>query len=312
LNLLDTKTKLPLILLHREIPNLPDIPRYDLMLSPQFYVHKREELPIKYAFQAKKLAPSILDELTGEGAFVYETFQDGDQWVFVAFDVQQLSDFLETKGGTLDRVHRLYFAEQAREGFVPPVALNDRDALAVVNDTVTVVPRQLLGEEQPFASFNETLRPSKAFEIKRTRNSLLDVRIAVTLAGLLTALGIAYIAEGFRYQKALGDAEAKLESLLEANPSLRGAYAREAIHKKYMQIDTRQRAIRDRIKDIAHLTGKEVKIDALSVDTKGYRMSLSVPEKEKTLSSLRALAKDGGLEHLKINAGKLETWGSFQ
>jgi len=41
-------------------------------------------------------------------------------------------------------------------------------------------------------------------------------------------------------------------------------------------------------------------------------MSLSVPTKPKTVASLKALAADGGLEHLKIGSGKLETWGTFQ
>lgn len=312
MSLLDTRTKVPLILLYRDIPSLPDVPRYDIMLSPQFYVSKREELPVKYPFQAKKLAPSILDDLTGEGTFTYEAFKDGESWVFVAYDPSKLAEFLERRGGSIDRVRRIYFAEQARESFVSPVELNDREALALVNNTVTVVPKQLMGETKHFSTFSEDLRPGKHFDLKRAHNSFLDARLAVVLASLLALLGLVYFVEGYRYQNALNKAESQLETLLEANPSLRGAYARESIHKKYMAIDTLQRKIRDRIKDIGHLTGKEARIDALSVDTKGYRMSLSVPTKPKTVASLKALAADGGLEHLKIGSGKLETWGTFQ
>ncbi len=305
-------TKAPLILLYRDIPSLPDAPRYDLMLSPQFYVMKREALPVKYPFQAKKLAPSILDDLTGEGTFTYEAFQEGDNWVFLAYDLPRLADFLERRGGSIDRVRRIYFAEQAKEKFLPPVELNEREVLALVNDTVTVVPRQLISETDGFSVFDESFRPEKHFNFKRSYNSVLDTRMTVVLASLLGLLGVAYVAEGYRYRKALSDADARLETLLEANPSLRGAYAREAIHKKYQAINAEQRAIRDRLKDISHLTGKEVQIDALSVDTKGYRMSLSLPDKPKTVASLKALAADGGLEHLKIGSGKLETWGTFQ
>ncbi len=304
-------TKAPLILLYRDIPSLPDAPRYDLMLSPQFYVMKREALPVKYPFQAKKLAPSILDDLTGEGTFTYEAFPEGDTWVFLAYDLPRLADFLERRGGSIDRVRRIYFAEQAKEKFLPPVELNEREVLALVNDTVTVVPRQLISETDGFSVFDETFRPEKHFSFKRSYNSVLDTRMTVVLAVLLGLLGVAYVAEGYRYQKALADADARLETLLEANPSLRGAYAREAIHKKYRAINAQQRAIRDRLKDISHLTGKEVQIDALAVDTKGYRMRLSLPDNPKTVASLKALAADGGLEHLKIGSGKLETWGTF-
>ena len=305
-------TKAPLVLLYRDIVSLPDVPRYDIMLAPPFYVIKREELPVKYAFQAKKLAPSILDDITGEGDFTYEAFKEKDAWVFVAYDLPKLADFLERRGGSMDRVRRLYFAEQSKERFLSPVELNDREALTLVNDTVTVVPKQLMSTTENFSPFDETFRPDKHFDLKRTYNSFLDTRLAGVLASILVLLGLTYVAEGYRYQKALGDAEDKLETLLEANPSLRGTYARESIHKKYKTIDVLQRKIRDRIKDISHLTGKTVQVDALAVDTKGYRMSLSLPNNPKTVASLKALAADGRLEHLKVGSGKLETWGTFQ
>jgi hypothetical protein len=291
---------------------MPDVPRYDIMLTPQFYVSKREALPIKYPFQAKKLAPSILDELTGTGSFTYEAFKDGESWVFIAYDQQNLADFLERRGGSIDRVRHVYFAEQAKDKCVPPVDLNEREALTQVNDTVTIVPKNLIENTEHLTVFDESFRPDKHFDLKRTHNSLVDTRLAITLASLFGMLGLAYIAEGYRYQKALGDAETKLETLLEANPSLRGAYARESIHKKYSALDAKQRKIRDRIKDIAHLTGKDTRINALYVDTKGYRITLSVPNDPKTVKSLKELAASGKLEHLKIGTGKLETWGSFQ
>jgi hypothetical protein len=293
---------------------MPDIPRYDIMLSPQFYVSKREILPIKYPFQAKKLAPSILDELTGKGNFTYEAFKDEESWVFVAYNQQNLSDFLMRKGGSIDQVGHLFFAEQVRNQFAPPVDLNQREVLMNVNDTVTIVPKHLLENTEHLAAFGESFRPDKRFDLKRMHhnNSIVDARLAIALASLLGMLGLAYIAEGYRYQKALGDADAKLEALLNANPSLRGAYARKSIYKKYSALNTKQRKIRDRIKDVAHLTGKDVRINALSVDTKGYRVTLNVPNKAKAVKSLKRKAASGKLKHLKIGAGKLEAWGSFQ
>jgi len=310
LNFLDTKA--PLVLLYRDIGNLPDASRYDVMLTPQFYVLKRESLPVKYPFQAKKLAPSILDDLTGEGSFTHEVFQEGDQWVFVAYDLEALSRFLESRGSSIDRVHRIYFAEQAKEQFATPVALNDREALTLVNDTVTVVPRQLLGDAAKLTQFDETFRPQKSFDLKRNFSSFLDTRLAIALASVLVLLGLAYFADGYRYHKAVLDAENQLDSLLAANPSLRGAYARKAIHTKYMTIDKAQRQIRDRIKDVSRLVGKDAKIKALSLDTKGYRATLEIAPKSQTAASLKTLAESSGLKHVKAGSGTLETWGTFQ
>ncbi len=310
MSFLDTKS--PLILLHRDLEMLPDIPRYDLMLSPQFYVLKREELPIKYAFQAKKLAPSILDELACDSTLTYEVFRDGDFWVFVGYDQQKLAEFLDTKGGSIDKVGQIYFAEQAKENFENPIELNEKEVLAVVNDTVTVVPKQLLGEGEELVGFDDSFRPDKSFRVQRNYSSVITTSQAATLAVLLAILAIAYFAEGYRYHRALIAADDKLENLLDDNPSLRGAYARESIHKKYLALDKEQRAIRERLKAVSRMTGKKIKIDSLMINKNGYKVTLDIPEDPKVVKSLRTIAKDANFGKLNIKGSKLESEGSFQ
>jgi len=310
LTLLDTKA--PLLLLYRDLEALPDLPRYDLMLTPQFYVMKRETLPVKYAFQAKKLAPSILDELTGEGIFSYEVFPEEDGWAFVAYDLQTLSDFLYIKGGSIDRVGHIYFAEQIREHLTSPLSLNDREALALVNDTATVVPKRLLGDTETLGIFDEAFRPEKAFALKRNHGSYLGTRQTILLAVLLGILGVGYFAEGYRYRRAISAEEAKLDTLLAANPSLSSSYTRESTYKKYSTTNTQQRRIRDRIKAVSRLTSKESKLDSLTVDAKGYQAALTVPNKPKTLQSLKAILRSNHLNNAKFSGNKLEISERFQ
>jgi len=310
LNFLDTKA--PLVLLYRDIEKLPDVSRYDLMLTPQFYILKREDLPVKYAHQAKKLAPSILDGMMGEGSSTYEVFREGDQWAFIAYDLQELSSFLEAKGSSIDRVRRIYFAEQAKKEFATPVALNDREALTLVNHTATIVPRHLMDEKDALASFDETFRPEKSFDIKHNFSSFLDAKLAAALAAVLVLLGLTYFADGYRYRKAVSDAEGNLDTLLAANPSLQGAYARKSIHSKYKTMDTKQRQIRDQIKGVSRLIGKEVKIKNLSFDTKGYRVVLNIPTKATKAASLKTVAESYGLKHVKIASGILDAQGAFK
>jgi len=300
--------KAPLLLLHRALKHVPDLPRYDLMLSPQFYVLKREELPVKYAFQAKKLAPSILEDLVGEGPVTYEVFRDEEGlWNFVAFDPDAVGHFLAARGGSLDRVGRFYFAEQAREHFEPPVVLSASEVLGVVNGTVTV-PAKLLSDTRTTASFDEAFRPEQGFAFKHARKKgTLDSRVSMAAAVILLVLGLAYAAEGFRYQRALDQAKVSLENALGSDPALRGSYAR--IYKKYRSVDTSQRAVRERLKALGRLTSKVTRLDHLTITPEKYRAVLSVPSDPKTVRSLQELAKNGHLDGVKIAAGKLETAG---
>ncbi len=310
MTLLDTKA--PLLLLYREIEELPDLPRYDLVLSPQFYVMKHEELPVKYPFQAKKLAPSVLEDLTGEGAFTYEVLPDRGGWTFFAYDRDKLSEFLYIKGGSIDRVGRIYFAEQLRDQLDTPLELNDHEVLARINDTATIVPRRLIGQAAPLERFDERLRPAKSFPNKRVHSSYLSPRQTLLLAGVLSLLGIGYFAEGYRYTHALNVQEQQLAKQLDAHPSLRSSYARTATHKKYAALNTRQRRIRDRIKAVSRLTSKETRLDTLAVDTRGYRAALSVPDKSKTLKAIKSILHAAGINNAKFTNGKLEISEAFQ
>jgi len=303
--------KAPLLLLHRSLKHVPDLPRYDLMLSPQFYVLKREELPVKYAFQAKKLAPSILEDLVGDGPVTYEVFRDEEGlWNFVAFDPDAVGHFLASRGGSLDRVGRFYFAEQARDHFEPPVVLSTSEVLGVVNGTVTVIPAKLLSDSRTTVSFDEAFRPEQGFAFKRSRKKgALDGRVSMAAAAVLLVLGLAYAAEGFRYQRALQQAKVSLENAMGSDPTLRGSYARDAIHKKYRAVDTTQRAVRERLKALGRLTSKVTKLDRLTITPEKYQAVMSVPDDPKIVRSLEELAKNGHLEGVKIASGKLETAG---
>jgi hypothetical protein len=282
------------------------------MLSPQFYVIKSEEVPVKYLFQAKKLAPSVLDDLSNGEKMTYEVFRDDDKWVFIAYDLHALAGFLESKGGSIDKVGHIYFAEQSRAKFTPPVVLDKKEMLSVVNDTVTVVPKHLFAQTDHFAEFDDSFRPEKSFRIQRSYSSYIDTRQAIVLAGLLGILGVAYFAEGYRYRQAVDRADAKLANLLSGTPSLQGAYARDSIYKKYISINKEQRAIRDRIKSIGRMTSKKTRIQSMSVDASGYKISLDIPNDAKIVKSLRAIAKKEGFGKLSIQGSKLTAEGKFQ
>ena len=298
---------------------LPDHARYDLMLSPQFYVHKREELAVKYAFQAKRLAPSILDDLTGPHPMRYEAFKDEEgAWHFVAYDAKALEAFLESRGGSLGRVGKLYFAEQVRRRFDPPVLLGNNDVLGVVDDIATVIPRKLLADPDRLQTFDDSFRPDEGFGVKRSRRhhsamggSTLDGRFATTLAVVMLLIGLAYAAEGYRYQRAIHTAEDSLERLFEEHPKMRGSYARSSIHKKYLQTDTHQRAIRSRLQAVGRLTRNGAVLDLFSIDANGYKATLRVNGSNDALAALKKLAQSNHLEKIKLSGHTFETSGAL-
>jgi len=58
-----------LLFIFRDMNTIRDDVKYDLILTPQHYIIKKSELELKYSFQAKNIAPSMLDELSTECRF---------------------------------------------------------------------------------------------------------------------------------------------------------------------------------------------------------------------------------------------------
>jgi hypothetical protein len=52
-----------LLLVHSAMERVTLVESVNVMLTPQFYTLKKEALPVKYAYQAKKIAPSLFEGL---------------------------------------------------------------------------------------------------------------------------------------------------------------------------------------------------------------------------------------------------------
>jgi len=51
------------ILLYKGMPRQVLNETVNILITPQHYIIKRKELPVKYTYQAKKVAPSVFDGL---------------------------------------------------------------------------------------------------------------------------------------------------------------------------------------------------------------------------------------------------------
>ncbi|NKQ40582.1 MAG: hypothetical protein HF962_03330 [Sulfurovum sp.] len=279
-----------LLLVHKDMPQVVRIKRYDLMLTPQFYIFKKESLPVSYQYQATKLAPSILDELTGTGNYSYATIKEGDGWALIAYDMGKIESFLEEKGLDSSFINKIYFAQQSKEHFKHPVSMDDKNAIVTVDDTVVMLPKSIVGVED-FGILTNEFRPDKGITPSQSKSSFVDQKQAIIISSLLVLLAIGYFFEGIRYQKSISLADEKIEAVKSRHPQLQGKsdIVLNNLYESKFAIDSMQRKIRDRLKSISKLTSKESKIDSLKIDQKGYEVLISVDK--KSLVDLKKIAK---------------------
>jgi len=265
--------------------------RINIMVTPQFYTLKKEVLPVKYAYQAKRIAPSLFEGLLEEDAsYEYMVFKEEDIWTFIAYDIEKITDFLISKGIDKTMVSKLFFAEQSKEMITSPLPLGEKEALVLLDGSVVVIPQSALSkEEEPFLSFGKQFTPKKGISLQGEIGSVLNKKQAYVFAALFLLFAGLFIAEGSRYSDGkLGESE--LQTLYASYPSLQSSYTREGVVKKYRDLDDKERKKRDSIKNLSSVIFKGVTLTSLHIDDKNFK-AMYVCVSAQVSKKLQELAK---------------------
>lgn len=280
-----------LLLVHRSMEDVSLSESVNVMLTPQFYTFKKEALPVKYLYQAKRIAPSLFDGLLEEGSsYEYFVFQEEESWAFIAYDVDMISSFLRSKGIKLEQVSKLFFAQQSPSSFIDPVFLGTKEALVTLDDTVVVVPQAALREEIKSFLFNDRFAPKTGVTLQGAHGSLLSMKQAIAVAAVFTLFAGMFFVEGWRYGNDSKAADVEMQRLLEAYPALQSKIQRENIATKYRTIDIAERKKREVVKSLAGMIFKGVTFTSFSLNEKAFKAQFSCSD-AKVAKRLNELAK---------------------
>jgi len=294
-----------LILVYRNMPQQQLSESVNIMLTPQFYSLKKEVLPLKYAFQAKKIAPSLFDGyLTDLEAYTYFVYKEGEKWVFIAYYEEEISKFLVSKGIQPEQVDKIFFAEQASEHITHPVALGEKNALLVLDGTVVTIPQNALNESAQSDTVLEAFTPKSGVTFQSSFHSYLTQKQALWISGIFLIFAVMYFVEGWRYAKSAALLQTEISALLEEYPSLQSEYTRKNIAKKYRTIDKNEHRKRDVVKSLAGLIFKGVKVDAFKMDEVQFSVRFKCAD-PKVAKRLKELAKREGFSGVKSLTGNI-------
>ncbi len=281
----------PLILLDDSLQAVDTTQTINIMLPPQLYTLKRQDLQVKYLYQAKKLAPSVLDNLLEEDKnYDYYVYKEEDDWIFIAYDPEEIVLFLKSKNIAVEQISKLYFAQQVIEKFSTPVLLNRDEVLSRVQETVVVIPRELLPLETEFQLFDSSFAPASGISFGANIDSMIGKKDTWILGVIFFLFAVMFMAEGVRYKGVVTMMHDEVSLLLEDYPALQSQYARENIAAKYRKIDKEERHKREVLKDISRLVLPGVELNSLLMDSKHISVTFKSPDK-KTVTRIQSIAK---------------------
>jgi len=277
----------------------------NIMLPPQFYTLKKEILPIKYAFQAKKIAPSLFDGLLEQSTtYDYMVYKEEDKWVFIAYDIEEIARFLQSKGIPSEKVSKLFFAQQALRSFETPVPLGEKDALVAMQDVVVNIPKMALQEGVSVHKVDESFTPKSGLTLNTSFHSFLSTKQAIALTALFSIFALVFFLEGWKAGDSSSKIKAEINKLLEENPSLQSQYTRKSIAAKYKGIDSNERRKRDVVKTLAGMLFKGVKVDTFKMDEKTFMIRYHCSD-AKVTKHLREIATKLGFSSVKTLTGNI-------
>ena len=258
------------ILIHKNMEPIKLENSVEIILTPQFYTFLREELDIKFAYQAKQIAGSLFDDYIDTSLEnQYHVYKCGDLWCFFAYNIKEIDLFLESVGIEKHRVSKIYFAQEFANELSRPLSLSGDYALQSVDGIVTMIPKRFLGDELEYLTLNtDKLKLKNGVTMGASLNSFVSLKETIILGSLLTLLGTSFIVEGNRIKSSIANEDAKLTTLIDENPKYGSSLLRDSILNKYKPIDTTERAKRQTMKDISRLLSSKSQLKELNINEK--------------------------------------------
>lgn len=235
-----------------------------VILTPQLYNYKHESLKLRFAFQAKKIAPSLfVGLLDDEHEHDYSVHRADSGWHFFAYDPKAIRSMLQEKGIPINRVKKILFAQQLADKFSDGIEVGSGWQLKTIGDQVTFMP--IDETDPPKGDLGTLLKrlPSGSIRLVDTKSTLLPRKGALLVAALFIIGALLYLIEALSYSRSLKEVSAPTVD----DPKLKSAYVRKNILQKLQKLEESERPKRETIMKLSNLTIKGVELLSLELNS---------------------------------------------
>jgi len=249
----------------------------EIILTPEFYTLIREELDIKFAYQAKQIAESLFDDYLDAKEYQYHVTKDNGYWYFYAYNIEEIEEFIESIGLEKHRVSKIYFAQELKDELAEPIILSHTTVLQNVEGVVTLIPMRLVDPNVQLKRVNlERVKLTSGVGMGASHTSIVSLKETILLSSLFLILGTIFIFEGNRIKSSIANENNKLMQLLDDNPSYGSSMIRENILEKYKPIDKIEREKRQTIQDISKLLSANSELTMLNIEKTTLKADIKI------------------------------------
>jgi len=203
--------------------------KINIILTPSYYWIKHAYLDVKFTSIALKYAPSIFEGMLPEGDYAYYAVKTKKEYVFFAYDPDEIISSLQAKGIQDSQIAGVYFAQNELLDITNPIQCNNEDAIVVHKGTVLQVRKYLVDASRLKRSLEGVLDLSK-HKITLHKSSIThSLKELTPLLSVLGALVVLYLGQLFYTYSQYHE--------LEAQPSVFSTYGLPATYLQNSSIE---------------------------------------------------------------------------
>ena len=260
--------KLPTLFLdpHTEYEILDS--KVNIILSPTLYWVKKVSLPVKYVRDAKKLLPSIFEDILPEGKYNYFAYRcEDDQFIIFAYSDKLIIDTLSQKGITLSNVANIYFAQSEIKEIDTALSINENESIYIKDDILVLVPCSWI--EQSIDLDLADIKLSKHSIALEKFGHIVETKSLYKIGAILMLMILLVTTEYFITAHKTKTILTDKDELFQLYNLKSTTFQNKAILKKYKSIHLTQTKIRDIFSKILSLRLKnDEKISFIDVKNK--------------------------------------------
>ena len=256
------------LFIHRDMKPATLLNSVEIILTPQFYTFIRENLDIRFAYQAKQIAESLFDDyLDNSKEYQYHVYKCQNDWCFFAYDIKEIEDFLKSIGIEKQRVSKIYFAQQLSEQLKKPIKLSEKNALLTIDDTVTLIPTKLMESTTEYNNLElKEQKFNSSISMGASLDSFVSLKETIVLSSLFFILGSIFVVEGNRIKSSVSTNEEIRTELSNQYPKYSSAMLRQSILDKYQPINKQEKKKRESLKELSKFLSANSQLEQLTID----------------------------------------------
>ncbi len=265
--------------------------RFSLILSPEFYWIKKEKLPVKRVYEAKKLAPSVFDGFLPEGNYSYIVYKEGEDFVLIAYDREKILEDLLEVVEDLEDVEEIRFAQSEFEPKEECVGVDEKSSLAWIEGIAVFVPRICAEDNLRIEDLLNEAKLSK-YKIKISQKEIIDKKTLLLYSAPFILLSLSFLTQYFIYKKEILKMEEKRASIIRKYNLPPTSIQLRSIKASLFSTYEKQKKIRDFIDFAAGLKIEKGEfVNSLSVNAKEASLSLKLSSKKRKNDIKRYFSK---------------------